>query len=153
MEFATGMMDTSNSLIDDVNLPNNRFLALKRLNGLKKKLTADQQYREQYTTFMSEIISQGYAEKVRLFDTNTEGNAWYIPHHAIFHKRKNKIRVVFDCSSELLNNLTDVLCRFTEEHIAFTCDIARGCSTKLESIRNTGTCYASCGGTIHSWKW
>ncbi len=81
------------------------------------------------------MVKKGYAEKVE----TVEENAWYIPHHGVYHRKKpSKIRVVFDCSAEyqgelsnrhllqgpvLTNTLTGVLCRFRQEKVAFTCDI------------------------------
>ena len=44
---------------------------------------------------------ENYARKVDSIN-NSLGNAnvWYIPHHAVYHKKKpGKIRVVFDCSA------------------------------------------------------
>jgi len=47
-------------------LPNNRLLALKRLQNLKKRLQRDEQLANDYKTFMSTMIANGYAEKVLL---------------------------------------------------------------------------------------
>ena len=122
----------------DVTLPNNRTLALKRLGGLKRKLITDQNYRTDYVTFMDNLLENGYAEKVPPDETPAHGSIWYIPHHAVYHAKKHKIRVVFDCSAEykgeslnhhllqgpdMINNLTGILCRFREERVAFMCDI------------------------------
>ena len=57
-----------------------------------------------------------------------EGDAWYVPHHEVYHPNKpGKIRVVFDCSAkfvglslnsmlykgpDLTNSLVGVLTRF-----------------------------------------
>ena len=48
---------------------------------------------------MSDIIRHGYAEKVPLEEINgTE--SWYLPHHGIYHKKKKEtIRVVYDCGA------------------------------------------------------
>ena len=69
----------------------------------------------------------------------SNGRVWYIPHHGIYHPQKlDKIRVVFDASTELkgeslnrhllpgsdlTNSLNGVHCRFCKEPIAFTCDV------------------------------
>ena len=60
------------------------------------------------------------------------------PHHGVFHKKKNKIRVVFDANAEykgvslnqnllqgpdLTNELLGVLLRFRKERIAVSCDV------------------------------
>ncbi|XP_072172545.1 uncharacterized protein [Diadema setosum] len=115
-------------------LPNNRVLAEKRLNHLKKKFERDPTYREQYTKQMNTLFSSKYAEVVS--ERGKEGKVWYIPHHGM--KQPNKLRVLFDCSSQLrgispnallligpdlTNTLTGVLCRFRKEVIAFMCDV------------------------------
>ncbi|XP_006822329.1 uncharacterized protein LOC102807461 [Saccoglossus kowalevskii] len=125
---------------DNINLPNNKILAVKRLARLKSKMIKDSQYKADYIAFMNDIVDKGFAEKIPADeDSQVEGRIWYIPHHGVYHAKKpRKIRVVFDCSAEyhgevlnhhllqgpdLTNNLTGVLCRFRQEPIAFTCDI------------------------------
>lgn len=120
-------------------LPNNKRLATVRLQSLKKKLKADQQYHNQYKTFMEEMISKGDAEPVPL--TPEREIEWFLPHHGVYHPRKpNKLRVVFDCSAkfhgislndtlltgpDLINSLVGVLCRFRKESVAVICDIEK----------------------------
>lgn len=49
---------------------------------------------------MGNLLEKGYAEKVTLDQLSGKfGRVWYIPHHGVYHKRKKKIRVVFDCGS------------------------------------------------------
>ena len=113
--------------------PDSRQQARSRLNSIKRRLRSDNKFREDYTAFMEEIIGKGYANECS--DNNGQ---WYIPHHGVYHPRKNKIRVVFDCAaqndgvslnSELLqgpdltNSLLGVLMRFRLERIAFMADI------------------------------
>ena len=118
-------------------LPNNMFVALKRLDHLKKRLMKDKKYCADYTAFMDDIIDHNYAEPVH----NTRSDGWYLPHHGVYHKKKpDKIRVVFDCGArfkdtslneqllsgpDLLNSLTGVLCRFREHPVAVMCDIEK----------------------------
>ena len=126
--------------MDDVKLPNSRAVALKRLSRLKSKFLCDSQYREDYSRFMAEIITHGYAEPVPAEELSiAEGRTWYIPHDGVYHPKKpGKIRVAFDCSSEyggevlnrhllqdpdLTNNLTGVLGRFLQEPVVVSCDI------------------------------
>ena len=130
-----------------LDLPNNREIAVRRLNQLKRRFKSDDKYRNDYVTFMGNLLKNGYAETVPPEDRSTqtstpenpERSNWYIPHHGVYHPKKpNKIRVVFDCSAEfkgemlnkhllqgpdLTNNLVGVLCRFRQEPVAFTCDI------------------------------
>ena len=125
---------------ENVELPNSKELALSRLLRLRRRLTSDEQFRKDYSSFMQDIISSGYAERVPVEELSTKSKqVWYIPHHGVYHKKKpGKIRVVFDRSTvcdgqslkqqllqgpDLTNNLTGVLCRFRQERIAFMCDI------------------------------
>ena len=115
-------------------------MARNRLRPLKKRSECNPTYRQDYVTFMDNIISSGYAEKIPAEQRVADGKpVWYIPHHGVYHPKKpNKIRVVFDCSAQfqgeslnnhllqgpdLTNNLTGVLCRFRREPVAIMCDI------------------------------
>ncbi|XP_062600914.1 uncharacterized protein LOC134262527 [Saccostrea cucullata] len=120
-------------------LPNNKSLALIRLNHLKRKLKRDQTYQEHYKTFMREVLERGDAEPVS--SDGVSGNTWYIPHHGVYHPKKpGKLRVVFDCSArfkeaslneylltgpDLTNALTGVLCRFRQHPVAVMCDVEK----------------------------
>lgn len=89
---------------------------------------------------MSEIITNGDAEKVPRGKINNSP-VWYIPHHGVYHPHKaGKIWVVFNCSArfegvslndylltgpELTNRLIGVLCRFRKGQVAIMCDIER----------------------------
>ena len=123
---------------DAPNLPNNRCVAKKRLDHLKRRLLKDSRYLCDYQKFMDDIIAEGYA--VESQDTD-EFNNWYLPHHGVYHHKKpDKIRVVFDCSArykntslndqllqgpDILNPLLGVLCRFREHPIALMCDVEK----------------------------
>ena len=62
----------------------------------------DERYHRNYTTFVNDIITKGYAQKVTKEEQPTEaGKVWYLPHHGVYHPKKpEKIRVVFDCSAK-----------------------------------------------------
>ena len=49
---------------NNVELPNNKELALSCLMKLKQRLKSDTQYRKDYVNFMQENIKNGFAEKV-----------------------------------------------------------------------------------------
>ena len=121
-------------------LPNNKPLALRRLNKLKTRMENDVKYRQDYMAFMQDIIRKGFAERVPHEQRpDDDGKSWYIPHHGVYHPQKpDKIRIVFDCSTtfmghslnkyllqgpDLTNSLVGVLCRFRKELIAFMCDL------------------------------
>lgn len=121
-------------------LPDNKSLALRRLNKLKTRMENDMKYRQDYMAFMQDIIEKGFAERVPHEQRpDDDGKLWYIPHHGVYHPQKpDKIRIVFDCSAtfmghslnkyllqgpDLTNSLVGVLCRFRKELIAFMCDL------------------------------
>ncbi|KAI2645663.1 Cold shock protein 1 [Labeo rohita] len=95
--------------------------------------------RDDYTAFMEDVISKGYAEKVPERELKRhDGRVWYIPHHGVYHPKKKKIRVVFDCSAsfqgeslnghllqgpDLTSTLIGVLTRFRMEPVALMADI------------------------------
>ena len=120
----------------NVELYNNRSVAEKRLYHLKAKFDRDPNYRDSYTSFMSEMVASGYAQKVDRSDLHKV--AWFLPHHGVTNK--SKLRVVFDCSAkhrgksindcllqgpDLNNSLIGVLLRFRKEAVAFSCDITK----------------------------
>nr|XP_055051100.1 uncharacterized protein LOC129436861 [Misgurnus anguillicaudatus]XP_055051101.1 uncharacterized protein LOC129436861 [Misgurnus anguillicaudatus] len=120
-------------------LPDNRELAIVRLNHLSRKFSKEEKYKSDYITYMNDIIERGDVEIVN--DDGINGEKWYIPHHGIYHPKKpDKLRVVFDCSAkykntslnehlltgpDMINNLTGVLLRFRKHPIAVTCDIEK----------------------------
>jgi len=71
-------------------LPNNRQIAVHRLDILKTKMLKDQKYETDYVAFMADIIINGDAE---LVPTNCEASKhqWYIPHFGVYHPKKKKI--------------------------------------------------------------
>ncbi|XP_064641264.1 uncharacterized protein LOC135496077 [Lineus longissimus] len=126
---------------DDIRLPENRQMAVNRLNHLKHKMVKNPQFRKDYTAFMQDMLDQGHAEPIPVTSKGTTGQVWYVPHHGVYNPQKpGKICVVYDCSAEfkgealnrqllqgpdLTNNLCGVLTQFRKEPIAFTCDIRK----------------------------
>ena len=124
---------------EDVAMPNNLSIALQRVRGLKRKLQKNASFHGEYSNFISEVISNGYAEEVSQHQLEaTRGKVWYIPHHGVYHPRKHKLRVVFDCGAEykgvslnnqllqgpnLTSSLIGVLMRFRQDHVALMADI------------------------------
>ena len=118
--------------------PNNKGLAVKRIQSLKRKFSKDQSYLKEYSKYMSEILEKGHAEAVKECITE-EGKVWYIPHHSVYHPQKpDKIRVVFDCAAkfkgrclndsllqgpDLASPLVEVLIKFRQGPYAFMADI------------------------------
>ena len=123
-------------------MPNNRFQALQRACYLKKRLMKDDRMCNDYKDFMSKLFANGHAVYVDPSETKSkDGDVWYIPHHGVYHPRKpNKIRVVFDCSSQwkgvslnnmllqgpdLTNQLVGVLTRFRQDYVVIVGDIEK----------------------------
>lgn len=121
-------------------LPSNKCIASQRLKYLKKRFHKDTIYAEHYQVFMSNLIRNGFVERVPEAELNQDsGQQWFIPHHGIYHPQKpGKLRVVFDCSArfmghslndyllqgpDLTNSLIGVLCRFRKDSVAIVCDI------------------------------
>lgn len=102
-------------------------------------MTQNYQYQNDYVAFINKILNKGYAEKVPKETSKTDPRkAWYIPHHGMYPKKPNKIRVVFNCSAkfagtslndqllqgpDLTNSLVGVLTYFRQEPVAFMADI------------------------------
>jgi hypothetical protein len=125
---------------ENISLPNNRNIAYHRLMLLKKKLMNDENLNCEYKEFMANVIDKGYAREVNENEKaeSEKGHEWYLPHHGVRHKTKNKLRVIYDCSAKyqgtslndnllqgpnLTNTLIGTLLRFRENEIAIVGDI------------------------------
>ena len=122
-----------------VSLPNNFSVVKQRLLSLKRKFLKNEEYYEEYKTYLDGLISKGYAEQVppRQLE-GASGKIWYLPHHGVYHPRKKALRVVFDCGAafkgtslnkqllqgpNLTSTLLGVLIRFRQEPVAIMGDI------------------------------
>ena len=125
---------------DSVHLPNNRRLAVKRLNQLLQRLARDPAAFHRYCNAINEYIDKGFASEITMDENkDSKDSIWYVPHHAVCHPQKpDKVRVVFDCAAEcdgvslnskllsgpdLTNSLVSVLLRFRKEQVAVVGDI------------------------------
>ncbi|XP_043241728.1 uncharacterized protein LOC122391661 [Amphibalanus amphitrite] len=120
-------------------LPNNKLIAHRRLEQLRRRFQNQPNFAEEYTRQMTKLLEKGYAEDAPESSHIRDGSVWFLPHHGIEQSgKKDKIRVVFDCAcqfqgtslnDELLrgpdftNSLTDVLLRFRQGPVAFMADI------------------------------
>ena len=117
-------------------LPDSRAMALRRLDGLKRRLQRDSALRTAYAAGITELLVQGYAEPAGRTAQSTL--VWYIPHHPVISASKPKPRIVFDCAAKVegvslndvvyqgpdyTNSLLGVLVRFRTRPIAFMADI------------------------------
>ncbi len=122
-----------------ISMPNNRNIAEQRTYNLKRRFVKDALFHKDYTAFMNNLISSGYAERVPVTDiSRSDGKVWYIPHHGVYHPKKGKMRVVFDCAAsfqgaslnaqlltgpDLTSMLIGVLTRFRKESVVLMSDI------------------------------
>ena len=123
---------------DNINFPNNRALAEKRLWQLSRRFKSNKRFHDDYQEFMASVLDD-CAEKVPEDELRLQENLIsYVPHTGVYHQKKKKIRVVFDCSAQyggvslnqqllqgpdLINDLVGILLRFREEPVAFVADI------------------------------
>ena len=126
---------------DRPDLPDSFSMAMKRLEHLKNRMKRDPEYAADYKRFMNKMISEGDAEIVPEDERNNfKHQRWVIPHHGVYHKKKKKLRVVFDCAArcqgtclndhllqgpDLMNTLLGCLLRFRQGKIAVAGDIER----------------------------
>ena len=84
----------------DVQLPNNKVHAEKRLASLKKKMARNNKFKDDdYIKFMEELKSKEYAKESS--KVAESGHCWYLPHHGVYHPNKpGKIRVALGLSAE-----------------------------------------------------
>ena len=120
-------------------LPDNKIMATKRLNSLKKHLSLDPKLKARYVEQMQIILQKGYAEEVPKEEIESNRRIWYIPHHPVFNPKKpEKLRIVYDCAAsysgvslnqvlmqgpDLVNSIVGVLTRFRREKIAIVADV------------------------------
>ncbi|XP_068221361.1 uncharacterized protein [Palaemon carinicauda] len=83
----------------NVNLPNNKKRTVSRPKWQRRKMKNSEDYRQQYTAFINKLFEKGFAYKIPDDEVN-KIPVWYLPHHAVFHPKKGKIRVVFYCSAK-----------------------------------------------------
>lgn len=125
--------------VKSIQMPDNRSIAEQRLTSLKRKLHRNPEFHKQYSEFMKDLLEKKYAIRVpdEQLDRN-DGRVWFIPHHGVYHPKKIKLRVVFDCTAsyqgvslnnqllqgpDLTNTLIGVLTRFRTEAIGMMADI------------------------------
>ncbi len=84
-----------------VMMPNNREVAKRRLDSLKRRLRRDSVLREKYKHGIENLVKKGYAEPVEDCDHRSDLPVWFIPHHPVTNVDKpGKVRIVFDCAAK-----------------------------------------------------
>lgn len=118
-------------------LPNNRELAVSRLNSLCYMLRKHPEIKEHFMEFMQKLFDRGHAELAPSLRAGEE--CWYLLFFSVYHPQQpGNIRVVFDSSAKhhgvslndvlltgqnMNNSLVGVLLHFREESVAVTADI------------------------------
>ena len=128
---------------DPNQLPDNKALALKRLQSTEQRLRKNPDQAVAYDKQMKEMVDMNFARKLSKEELdNYNGPVHYIPHHAVLkpESKSTPVRIVFNSSSEyqghklndywmkgpdLLNDLVGVFLRFIEREIAVVADISK----------------------------
>ena len=124
---------------ENPSLPNNRAMAVKRLDLLKRRLEKDVDLKRKYKEMVEEYISLGNVQKIPNGQVGIP--VWFLPYHPAVHPQKpDKVRVVFDCTARfrntslkdqlvqgpnLTNSLVGVLLCFRQERIGISADIEK----------------------------
>ena len=129
---------------DRVNLPNNRELAVQRLQSLEKRSAKNEDLKTKYHKTVKQCIDKNHATKIPPEDLTSEKASTtpiinYIPHHAVLNQYKpDKVRVLYEAAAkyrncslndhllkglDFLNNLVLIVIRFPLEQFAVTSDI------------------------------
>lgn len=124
-------------------LPDNRGLAIKRLESTERRLKRNPEQAEAYCKQMGEMESMKFARKLSKEEQDRyHGPVHYIPHHAVLRpdKKSTPVRIVFNSSSafqghalndywkkgpDLLNGIFGVVLRFREKEVAVLGDISK----------------------------
>jgi hypothetical protein len=127
---------------DDVNLPDNRNVAVRRLKLFEDRLNKDYKLKSAVKEKIDSHIQKGYLRKVSEKELSEfpNGRRWYLPIFCVVNPNKpEKPRIVFDAASkcqgislndtllpgpDLLTSLFGVLLKFRRGQIGFTADIA-----------------------------
>ena len=70
----------------DLRLPDNKGLAIARLDSLKRKFNKDSSLKQQYIDGMNDLLDKGYA--VEATEDPQPGRTWYLPHHPVVNPNK-----------------------------------------------------------------
>ena len=143
----------------DSRLPNNKYVAEKRMACLKEKLGRVPKLRQQHREKINEYLELGYARKISHNELAHTPRTWYIPHHAT----GEKFRVVFDCAAKCRGtSLNDCLLQGPDQTstllgvlLRFRCyrivelHIQRACSTKsVWNLKTVIACDSFGGHTV-----
>ncbi|XP_055614821.1 uncharacterized protein LOC129761139 [Toxorhynchites rutilus septentrionalis] len=126
---------------DNVRLPNNRSMALRRHRCLTKRMEREPELAGTLRSKMADYERKGYIRKLTSEESRRTGDrTWYLPIFPVFNTNKHgKVRIVFDAAASLggvslnsvlmkgpdqLNDLPPVLYKFRERLIGLGGDVA-----------------------------
>ncbi|XP_065085710.1 uncharacterized protein LOC135707754 [Ochlerotatus camptorhynchus] len=126
---------------DDINLPNSRPMAERRLNCLERRLLKSPELYDKLRQQIAEYLGKGYAHlatEQELAESDPK-RTWYLPLGVVVNPKKpNKLRVVWDAAAvvkgislnsvllkgpDLLTPLLAVLSRYRQKQIAVNADV------------------------------
>ncbi|XP_062533689.1 uncharacterized protein LOC134202685 [Armigeres subalbatus] len=125
---------------DDIRLPNNKAMALRRHDCLLKRMTREPALGEILKKKIADYAQKGYIRKLSSDEIRQRGNrTWYLPIFPVFNPNKpGKVRIVWDAAAAVagtslnsvllkgpdhLEPLPFVLYKFRERRIALCGDI------------------------------
>ncbi|XP_053686216.1 uncharacterized protein LOC128735749 [Sabethes cyaneus] len=123
---------------DDIRLPDNREMALRRHQLLEKRLEKDKQLAEVLQQKIADYVAKGYIRKLSSGEVKQECK-WFLPVFPVTNPNKpGKVRIVWDAAAkahgkslnsallkgpDLLSSLFAILLRFRLHPVAVTGDI------------------------------
>lgn len=135
--FETGLIWKN----DNPTFPDSYSMALKRMKALERRLSRNQELRENIHEQIREYLRKGYCHKAtnnELTNTNTN-KVWYLPLNIVLNPKKpSKVRLVWDAAAvvngvslnkmllkgpDLLTSLPAVISKFRERPVAVGGDI------------------------------
>ncbi|XP_066922770.1 uncharacterized protein [Clytia hemisphaerica] len=136
--FEVGMLWKS----DDLELVNNRPLAVTRLLSTERRLEKLPEIKQIYSSKLEDYVKIGHVQELTKDEAaKTSSKTNYIPHHFVLEPNKpGKIRIVWDASArfkgtslndqllkgpDLLNSLVTVLSKFRRGKIAVMSDVEK----------------------------
>ena len=116
--------------------------ALRRFNGLKRKLANNTDLQAQYDQVLQEMEDSGFIEEVPVDEVVSQHPVYYLPHRPVVRdsSTSTKVRPVFDASAKsgdislndlletgpnLVPNLVEIIIRFRRWPIALIADIKK----------------------------
>ena len=142
LQYENGRYSVSWPWKHQLELPDNRALAIGRLKSLIKRMNNNPALLTQYGDILDDQLRKGVIEKVSYEPIKTSTH--YIPHHAVINPTKatTKVRIVYDASAKtrkdckslneclyrgpvMLQNLIGILLRFRLNKIALVADIEK----------------------------